>query len=357
MQVKNSKITSVLLHWYTINKRDLPWRKDRNPYKIWLSEIILQQTRVDQGLPYYLNFIEKYPTVHDLASAPQDEVLRVWQGLGYYNRARNLHNCAKIVSKKFKGKFPNTKNELMQLPGIGPYTSAAIASFAFGEKEAVVDGNVIRVMTRLYGIEDDISNQNTINKIKSLADELIPANQPDHFNQAIMEFGALYCTPRNPSCPSCEFTAICKAYQIGIIDKIPYKSKKIKKRTRHFNYLLLEIDNKIFLRKRSNKDIWNGLFEFFLIETNSDTDFDKLKIPALMARQPRRWQIVEESKKYKHLLTHQTIMCRFYKIKIDEEFNYNPLDWVDYQLYSNEEIEQLPKSILIDKYLREKKFD
>jgi len=352
--LKKNKVATELLIWYENNKRDLPWRQDRNPYRIWLSEIILQQTRVDQGLPYYLKFTELYPTIHHLANASEDKVLRVWQGLGYYSRAKNLHKCAKIIVEKYNGKFPSSRDELITLPGIGLYTSAAIASFAFKKKEAVVDGNVIRVITRLYGIDGDITNQKTLNQIKSIADELIPSTHPDLFNQAIMEFGALYCTPKNPLCESCRFISLCDAQIKGEHDNIPFKPRKLKKRIRFFNYFLFEFNDKVLLRKRIGKDIWNGLFEFYLIETDIETSLDSLEMPKTLARYPNDWEIVTESKMYKHLLSHQTIMCRFYKVLMHKEFKYNPVDWTDYQLYSKKEILDLPKSILIDRYLGEK---
>jgi len=352
--LKNNKITSQLLNWYINNQRDLPWRKDLNPYKIWLSEIILQQTRVDQGLPYYQRFTNKFPTILDLASAREDKILRTWQGLGYYSRARNLHKCAKIVVNKYDGVFPSTREELMELPGIGPYTSAAIASIAYGKKEAVVDGNVIRVITRIFGIEQDISLLKTIKEIKSIVDDLLPAETPGQFNQAIMEFGAIFCTPNGPSCSTCIFNDICVAHLKKEVKRIPFKSKKIKKRTRYFNYLMIELDDKILLKKRSAKDIWNGLFEFYLMENDSHTEFDGLQIPKVMSKHPDKWEIIDESKMFKHLLTHQTIMCQFYHVKMHNNFVFNQADWPDYNLYSRGEIESLPKSILIDRFLGEK---
>ena len=233
--MKKNNIAKELINWYNQNKRDLPWRGNRDPYKIWLSEIILQQTRVDQGMPYFISFVEKYPTVYHLAKASIDDVLRSWQGLGYYSRARNLHKCANTIVEKYKGKFPSTRSELIKLPGIGPYTSAAIASMAFGKKEAVVDGNVIRVITKLYGIEEDISEQKTVNQIRIIVDELIPSSNPDLFNQAIMEFGALHCTSKSPSCNTCGFLGICEAQLNGKQGLIPFKLKKTKIRLRFFN--------------------------------------------------------------------------------------------------------------------------
>ncbi len=352
--MKSDTIVNGLLIWYDKHKRDLPWRKTLDPYKIWISEIILQQTRVDQGLPYYTKFIDKYPTVHDLASAPIDEVLRLWQGLGYYSRARNLHRCAKIVVENLDGNFPAERSSLLKLPGVGPYTSAAIASLAFGKREAVVDGNVIRVIARLYGIKEDISEQKTINGIRAIADELIPSKRPDLFNQAIMEFGALFCTPNSPTCDSCIFMDICDARSSSMVASIPFKSKKVKKRSRFFNYLIINIQEKYYLRKRGEKDIWQGLFEFYLLETQSDLPFDQLDLPIGLSRNSRFWKITEESKTYKHLLTHQTIFCKFYEIKFTQEIGLDMMNWEEYSLYSEEEIELLPKSILIDRYLGEK---
>lgn len=351
LRIEKNSIAKKLINWYNKNKRDLPWRKYRDPYKIWLSEIILQQTRVDQGMPYFIRFVDKYPTIYHLARASIDDVLRSWQGLGYYSRARNLYKCANTIVDKYKGKFPSTRNELIKLPGIGPYTSAAIASFAFCKKEAVVDGNVIRVIARLFGIENDIADQKTITQIRIIVDELIPSSNPDLFNQSIMEFGAIYCKPKGPSCDMCIFLGICEAQLKGKQNYIPFKSRKTKKRIRFFNYLLIEIDGKYLLRKRQGSDIWNGLFELFLIETSLELSFDHLQLPHAMARYPQMWEICSESKIYKHALTHQTILSQFYKINMLKTFVFKSIDWKGYMLYSKEEIERLPKSILIDKYL------
>ena len=267
--MKNLFIRDELLSWYRANKRELPWRNNRDPYRIWLSEVILQQTRVEQGLPYFQRITDQYPTVNDLANASEEEVLRSWQGLGYYSRARNMHKCAKIVVSDYNSEFPDSKAELLKLPGIGPYTAAAIASIAFGEAAAVVDGNVIRVITRLFGVADDISTPSTQKKIQAIADELISQEHPDLFNQAIMEFGALHCTPNQPDCVTCPFSQHCKSLKAGTNGKIPFKKKKIKKRNRYFHYLLINRDGKYLMKQRSNKDIWQGLFEFFLLESDS----------------------------------------------------------------------------------------
>lgn len=353
--MNNNGIAKGLINWYTRNKRDLPWRNIEDPYKIWLSEVILQQTRVDQGLPYFNHFVENYPTVYHLAESKLDDVLRSWQGLGYYSRARNLHQCAKTIVDKYNGKFPSTRDELIKLPGIGAYTSAAIASFAFGKKEAVVDGNVIRVITRLYGIEENIADRQISKQIKMIVDDLIPKTDPALFNQAIMEFGALHCNPKKPFCSTCGFLEICSAQKNGNQEKIPFKLRKIKKRIRFFNYLIIKIQDNLLLRKRKEKDIWNELFEFFLVETTSEISFEKFHLPSILTLYPQMWAITEESKMYKHLLSHQTIMCRFYEIDMSKKFKFNSMDWEEYQLYSNEEIDELPKSTLINRYLEEKK--
>lgn len=334
-----------------MHKRDLPWRTTKNPYKIWLSEIILQQTRMEQGLPYYLKFIDKYPSIQHLANAPVDDVVRLWQGLGYYSRARNLHLCAKTVSQKFKGQFPEDRRKLMKLPGVGPYTSAAIASFAFGKKEAVVDGNVIRFITRLYGIEEDVSLGSTAKTIKNIVDTLIPDKNPEIFNQAIMEFGALQCIPGIPDCYSCIFNTACIARLKHLQDIIPVKKRKATKRTRYFNYILIEMDGKILMHKRKGKDIWNGLYEFPLLETSHKSSLEELKFPYELAVNPDNWFIANESKWHRHILTHQVIMCRFIRLKLHSTQSLNLSDWDNFHLYSHAEIEALPKPILLANYL------
>jgi len=354
MSFKKNYIAQELINWYMGNKRDLPWRDDPDPYKIWLSEIILQQTRVAQGLPYFLKFVEKYPTIFMLAKASEDDVLRVWQGLGYYSRARNMHKCAKTIVNQYNGIIPAERKVLINLPGIGPYTSAAIASLAYNKKVAVVDGNVIRVITRLFGIKEDISLHKTIKQINEIAEELIPKSQPGIFNQAIMEFGSRHCTPKKPSCGSCALSASCYAKLNGIQQDVPFKAKKTTTRVRFFNYLLLNVDGKYLLRKRKTRDIWRGLFEFFLIETDSVSDFADLPLPHFLDRQKENWYLLGESKTYKHLLSHQTIFCKFYSISASQEFRSNPSELGEYLLFSEDEIYNLPKSILIDRYLGEK---
>jgi len=265
--VNKTIFSKKIISWYEENKRDLPWRHTRDPYKIWLSEIILQQTRIAQGLPYYNRFVESFPDIISLADAKEDRVLRLWQGLGYYSRARNLHACAKKVRDELGGIFPQSFQELKKLPGIGSYTAAAIASFAFHEPVAVVDGNVYRVLARVLGSDQDISSSEGKAFFYEKANELIDKRQPDIYNQALMEFGALHCTPQNPKCDSCIFVKSCFAYQNGMQGVLPVNAKKQSIRKRYFTYIVIEYRGRLFMKKRQHGDIWNGLYDFFLIES------------------------------------------------------------------------------------------
>ncbi len=257
-----------LIAWYETNKRDLPWRNIRNPYFIWLSEVILQQTRVQQGLPYYLRFVETYPTVRALAAAEEKDVLRLWQGLGYYSRARNLLHTALLVVNEHQAEFPTTYKQLKKLKGIGDYTAAAIASFAFDEKVAVVDGNVFRVLARVFGVEDDISQAKSKKVFKEIAERELPNDKVAVYNQAIMEFGALYCKPVSPDCPNCIFLQTCVAAKTNRQTVLPVKNKKTIVKKRYFYYLLFEFEQKLLMHLRGEGDIWQGLYDFVLIEKN-----------------------------------------------------------------------------------------
>jgi len=251
----------------------MPWRNTTDPYRIWLSEIILQQTRVAQGLPYYERFVDAFPTVQDLAAASQEEVLKLWQGLGYYSRGRNLHTTAQYITEELAGKFPSTYKELLTLKGVGDYTASAIASISFNEVTAVVDGNVYRVLSRVFGIETPINSTQGQKEFKKLAQELIDTKQPATFNQAIMEFGAIQCKPKNPYCLHCIFQEPCVAYQTNTIDKLPVKINKTKIRKRYLNYLVLQSDDqKTLINQRKGKGIWQGLYEFPVVEMNGDGD-------------------------------------------------------------------------------------
>ena len=260
------EFNNILLQWYAKNKRDLPWRSTKNPYKVWLSEIILQQTRVNQGLSYYLNFIEKYPKVEDLAAATEENILKLWQGLGYYSRARNLHFAAKQIIEDFNGKFPKTSFELKKLKGIGEYTSAAIASFCFNEPVAVIDGNVYRVLSRLFGIETPIDSTEGIKEFKNIANLYISKEHPGEYNQAMMDFGAIQCKPVNPMCNECPLIEICEAFNSNRINELPVKAKKVKKRNRYIYYIVPTYNESTFVSKRTQNDVWKNLYEFPIIE-------------------------------------------------------------------------------------------
>lgn len=342
--------SEVLQNWYQRNKRDLPWRNTKDPYMIWLSEVILQQTRVVQGLPYYNKFVEKYPTVVDLAHSDENDVLRLWQGLGYYSRARNMHQTAKIIAHDLNGKFPETYAGLLKLKGIGPYTAAAIASFAFDEKVAVVDGNVYRVLARLFGVETDISSHEAKKVFGDLANELISAESPGIHNQAMMEFGATYCTPANPECMFCVFHYDCEANAKGKQAVLPVKSKKVKVRKRYFDYFVIEQSGRLLLSKRGAKDIWEGLYDFYLVESNDKLlEIEEIDNDFLLDIFPDS-TIKNISEMYKHVLTHQSIEVRFWHVVLNEDKGLQiPLD---YEFYSWQEVENLPKPILIEKYLK-----
>lgn len=264
--------SNSLIQWYLNHKRDLPWRNTQNPYLIWLSEIILQQTRVAQGTPYYMNFTNAFPTVFDLANATEEQVLKLWQGLGYYSRARNLHKTAQYIAFECNGIFPNSYSELIKLKGVGEYTAAAIASFSFDEVVPVVDGNVFRVLARYFDIETDISQSSAKKEFSALAFELIPKKTPAIFNQAIMEFGALQCVPKNPNCSECIFNSGCLALKKNKINQLPVKNKKTKVTKKHFNYLIFsDQKGKILIQKRTEKGIWHNLYEFHLVEVFETT--------------------------------------------------------------------------------------
>jgi A/G-specific adenine glycosylase len=329
--------------WYRQNKRELPWRQTVNPYHIWLSEIILQQTRVNQGLDYYLKFLKHYPTIVDLAKADEQSVLNNWQGLGYYSRARNLHATAKTIVEKFKGQFPSTYEEIINLKGIGSYTAAAIASFAYNLPHAVVDGNVYRVLSRIFDIELPIDNNEGQKTFSKIANELLDKNNPGIHNQAIMEFGALHCTPTFPSCENCIFQQECLALKNGTISERPTKKGKTKIRNRYFNYFYFVEDNKTIVVKRTEKDIWQHLYEFPKIEFDHDIDINEVKLEII-----NKFELtpINFSKPKKHILSHQHIYGVFW------EFNQFPK-----QIQNNWEIIELSKlhdypiPRLIDRYL------
>lgn len=309
-----SKVLSI---WYLKMGRDLPWRNTQNPYYIWLSEIILQQTRVEQGRPYYERFIENFPEIKDLAQASQDKVLLLWQGLGYYSRARNLHFAANQVVNDHGGIFPSTYDEIHSLKGIGDYTSAAIASFAFNLPHAVVDGNVYRFLARCFGIQTPIDSTIGKKEFADLAEKLLDKKNPGIHNQAMMEMGAVICKPANPNCLECPFAGICVAYNKGVIDQLPVKEKKLKVRSRFFNYLIIHDNVSVLIAARTEKDIWQGLFEFPLIESDSDIEtIDLLQDSTLQELTKGHIQVEFTSELIKHQLSHQTLFARFRWLKV-----------------------------------------
>ena len=337
-----------IAEWYQLHKRTLPWRETKNPYHIWLSEIILQQTRVIQGLPYYKKFIDTFPTVFDLAKAPQQKVLRLWQGLGYYTRARNLHKCAQVIVTKDYGKFPESFEELKMLPGIGDYTAAAIASIAFGKKVAVVDGNVSRVLARVYGIDVPINSPEGKKVFFELANKIIPAENPDVHNQAIMEFGALHCTPQNPNCATCIFATKCFANKNSLQKVLPVKQRISKIRKRYFYYFAIQKGKSFLLKKREEKDIWHGLFDFYLVEKTRPTDIEKIITENDLLRKVKGKKVVKVTGVYKHVLTHQVIYSRFMQIStgVTPVVNGSGL-----KLYPLKKVAELPKPVLISRFL------
>lgn len=326
--------TENLLRWYAQNKRLLPWRNTTNPYYIWLSEIILQQTRVAQGLPYYQAFIETFPTLKDLALAPEDQVLKLWQGLGYYSRARNLHHTAKTIYFEMDNKFPVQYKHIISLKGIGPYTATAIASFAFKEPVGVVDGNVFRVIARFFGIYDDIAQAKTRGVFQELVDELISKKNPDFFNHAIMDLGATVCTPHNPLCTSCPLSDGCYANSSNVIKDLPVKTKKIKVTSRYFQYVLLKHQNGIAIVQRTANDIWQQLYQFPLIET--ENDIDESNYIALNDAFPNQEIKKINTQVIKHKLSHQLLHINFYVIDLlegDEMYTFVPVNELDTYAY------------------------
>ncbi|MGR3810466.1 A/G-specific adenine glycosylase [Jiulongibacter sp. NS-SX5] len=339
-------LSEKILSWYQENKRDLPWRRTSNPYFIWLSEVILQQTRVDQGMAYYLKFTERFPKVEDLSQATEEEVLRLWQGLGYYSRARNLHAAAKYIDQELSGKFPSTFEEIKKLKGVGDYTAAAISSIAFNEPKAVVDGNVYRVLSRLYGVNTPINSTEGFKQFSQLAIDLLNTKEPGEHNQAMMELGATICKPKNPECPACPINLECVANKQKTQTDLPVKLKKIKVRDRYFNYLVFKLDDKIYLQKRTGKDVWTGLYEFFLVESDKAiASFDGLENSLPEWANLKVLNIGTPVSK-KHLLSHQRIHANFWLIDLA-----NVDKSAKTSFFSKSEIEELPKHQLIVNYL------
>ena len=338
--------------WYSKNKRDLPWRSTNDPYKIWISEIILQQTKIDQGTNYYLRFIERFPSVEDLAKAPESEILKLWQGLGYYSRARNLHHAAKEIYEKYDSKLPEKYEELIRLKGIGPYTAAAIASIAFRLPYPTIDGNVYRFFSRYFGIHEPINSTQGIKIFQELATEVLDKKDPGTHNQAMMEFGAMMCTPKKPMCQTCPLQDSCYAFAQQYMDELPVKLKKTKKTNRYFFYLLMEENDIIYIKQRSDNDIWKNLYELPLIEMKENYTMDDFlqTTEFKKAIDNLKFTIREISTPVKHILSHQTIYANFIHIHIHQK-NEFPLNFIP---VNKKDISKFAIHRLMENYLKNK---
>lgn len=324
--------TNELITWYRKHKRDLPWRNISNPYHIWLSEIILQQTRVEQGLPYYLKFLAHFPTINSFANASEDQILHLWQGLGYYSRGRNMLKTAKHIQQNLNGVFPHQYQELIKLTGIGEYTAAAISSFSSNEAKAVVDGNVYRLLSRYFGIETPINSTIGKKQFQEVADQLLDIHNAGEHNQAMIEFGALQCKPKSPNCEQCPFLTSCFAYQNNKVQQLPVKLKTVKIKHRYFYYFMVTYKNQILIKRRDNSDIWAGLHDFPLVEFASETKIEEV----LNQTQEQNWFqntfIVKSiSPQIKHILTHQRLFAQFIHIEVTEpsKINLAPSFWIN----------------------------
>lgn len=345
-------ISKLLVNWYKLNKRDLPWRRSKDPYKIWVSEIILQQTRVSQGKDYYLKFIDKFPDIKTLANSEEIEVLKAWEGLGYYSRARNLRESARIIQEKYSGIFPDSYQEIIGLKGIGPYTAGAIASIAYQLPYPAIDGNVKRVISRIFGVKDDIGSSRSFNKIEKIILSIIDKKDPGTFNQALMDFGSLICLPANPKCPECILKDICFASTNDMVNELPLSYKINKQRNRAFQYFIITERNKILINKRLGEDIWKGMYEFPLIEyvtmpqeAQGIEDF-KMKYNL----KTENIKNISISPIHKHKLSHQNIEACFVHVEIS-----GLTEFAKTQHFTQIEINQLlsfPFPRLIQRYLQ-----
>lgn len=311
--------SSILLKWYKVNARDLPWRNTSNPYFIWISEVILQQTRVVQGISYYCRIIERFPTIQSLADAHIDDLMKVWQGLGYYTRARNLKAGAIQVVEQYNGSLPTSYRELLRIKGLGAYSAAAVASFAFGEVVPAVDGNVYRILSRIFGIFTPIDSTNGKKEFFALANELISRTEPGRFNQALIDFGALQCTPKSPACPNCPFSAYCYAYKNNLVAVLPIKRKKKPPVERFFYYFLIKHKGHTFIKRRQENDIWHSLYEFPMIETAATLGHQELieRLGNLNFLSGSTVKVLSISQPIRHLLSHRTIWATFIILEID----------------------------------------
>lgn len=340
-------LTETLLKWYAGNKRELPWRDTKDPYAIWISEIILQQTRVVQGYDYFLRFMHRFPDVQALASASEDEVMKYWQGLGYYSRARNLHAAAKSMN----GVFPMTYPEVRALKGVGDYTAAAICSFAYSMPYAVVDGNVYRVLARYFGIETPIDSTEGKKIFAALAEEMLDKSHPADYNQAIMDFGAIQCTPQNPNCLFCPLSDSCSALSEGKVMRLPVKQHKTKTTNRYFNYIYVRTGAYTLVHKRTENDIWKNLFELPMIETEKDLSEEEFQscqqLHELFAEVSGELKVRSVVRNVKHVLSHRVIYANFYEVELPEGIS----SFSGYQKIRVEDLEQYAVPRLIHAFL------
>ncbi len=353
--------SKTIIRWYNCNKRDLPWRNTTNPYYIWISEIILQQTKVIQAIKYYKNFINKFDTIHKLADAPQDDVLQIWKGLGYYSRARNLHRASKTIVEKYNGKLPSDYKHIIKLKGIGAYTAAAIASFAFKQPYIAIDGNVFRVFSRIFGIDTPIDTAKGKKAFYELGNSLLDKKQPEVFNQAIIEFGAIHCTPKKPACQTCVFQDACYAFNNQLVHQLPVKKPKKKPGKRYFHYLVVYNNYQVIMEKRIQNDIWKNLYEFILIETKQPTEPNELMVSdgwnAIFCTLTSFFNytdfVLENiSAPIVHKLTHQHIITRFYPVFFDCDLSSIEKTGNQRIVVKLSDLEKIPVNRLIEKYIQ-----
>jgi A/G-specific adenine glycosylase len=351
MKTDVCSLTEKLQEWYRSSHRELPWRKTKNPYKIWISEVILQQTRVEQGLPYYHQFIRQFPDVKSLASAPLHQVMKQWQGLGYYSRARNLHDASKQIVNEFRGKFPSGFDELLSLKGVGYYTAAAIASIAFNKPHAVVDGNVMRVLARLFAIDLPVNSTAGIQFFREKAHTILDKKNPSTHNQALMELGALICKPVNPLCNECVIKNYCRAYQTGTVNRFPVKEKKPKPKKLFLHYLVVVKKNEFLLHQRISKGIWKNLFEFPVLESKTKKEWSHAELSSKLHQIGiPDFKIEHHPDEISHVLTHRYILARFSVIKA-KRFDRKKITASGFQIVKQHNLKNYPVHRLMEKII------
>ena len=356
MSKQEKQFTKLLLEWNDeYNEREMPWKQIKDPYKIWLSEVILQQTRVEQGLPYYNKFIAAFPTIKDLAKAKDDDVFKLWEGLGYYSRCRNLLATARFITSDLNGIFPSDYHTLLQLKGVGNYTASAIASFAFNLPYAVVDGNVYRVLSRVFDIETATDSKEGKVLFSILAQQLIDTDNPGKYNQSIMDFGATVCKPALPLCNNCPLNNICKAYKNGTVNLLPVKEKVLKRKHRLFYYFVFQHNNKFLVHQRTIKDIWQNLHEFYLLESTAQIHWNNNSINEWLLQQfdiKEGMEIIDISDEIIQQLTHQKISGKFIHIRLESI----PAMLKTYQWLPKKEAKKLAFPKLLNDYIKKVEF-